>query len=78
MSIASAPSSVESTPVVTENGSNGSPSSLPIAVDDDMLYEVVDGKIVEKEIGRETGRDRRISWTSTWACSPGRTDSVVL
>jgi Uma2 family endonuclease len=48
---ASAPSLVESTPIVTEIGSNGSPSSLPIIVDDDILYEVVDGKIVEKEMG---------------------------
>jgi Uma2 family endonuclease len=51
MSITSAPRSVESPPIVTESRSNGSPSSLPITVDDDILYEVVDGKIVEKEMG---------------------------
>jgi Uma2 family endonuclease len=51
MSIASARNSVESLPIVTESGRNASPSSLPIIVDDDILYEVVDGKIVEKEVG---------------------------
>jgi Uma2 family endonuclease len=51
MSIHSSVSSVESSPIVPENGTSESQSSFPESVPDDMLYEVVDGKIVEKIVG---------------------------
>jgi Uma2 family endonuclease len=51
MSIPSARSPAKSTPVVAENGTNGRLTSLPLTIPDDMLYEVVDGLIVEKEMG---------------------------
>jgi Uma2 family endonuclease len=51
MSIHSSVSSVESSPMVPENGTSESQSSILVSVPDDMLYEVVDGKIVEKIVG---------------------------
>jgi Uma2 family endonuclease len=39
------------TAVVTGNGPNVSPTARPMTIPDDMLYEVVDGQIVEKEMG---------------------------
>jgi Uma2 family endonuclease len=51
MSTASAPDSVESAPVVAENGTHASATALPITIPDDMLYEVVGGKLVEKILG---------------------------
>jgi Uma2 family endonuclease len=44
-------SSVESAPIVAENGTSELASSFPMSLPDDMLYEVVDGKIVEKIVG---------------------------
>jgi Uma2 family endonuclease len=44
-------SSIESSPIVPENGTSESQSSILVSVPDDMLYEVVDGKIVEKILG---------------------------
>jgi Uma2 family endonuclease len=44
-------SSVESVPIVAENGTSELASSFPMSLPDDMLYEVVDGKIVEKIVG---------------------------
>ena len=43
--------SVESVPIVAENGTSELASSFPMSLPDDMLYEVVDGKIVEKTVG---------------------------
>jgi len=37
--------------VVAANGPNAPVGALPMMIPDDMLYEVVDGKIVEKEMG---------------------------
>jgi len=51
MSIASIPSSIESPSTGRENGSVASSSQLTLPVPDDILYEVVDGKIVEKTVG---------------------------
>ena len=51
MSTPSAVSSVESAPIVPENGSSELASSFPVSLPEDMLYEVVDGKIVEKIVG---------------------------
>jgi Uma2 family endonuclease len=51
MNIHSSVSSVESSPIVPENGTSESQSSILVSVPDDMLYEVVDGKIVEKIVG---------------------------
>ena len=51
MSIASVPSSIESTSTGRENGSVAPPSQLTLPVPDDILYEVVDGKVVEKALG---------------------------
>jgi Uma2 family endonuclease len=42
---------VESPPIVAENGTSESASSFPVIVPDEMLYEVVDGEIVEKIVG---------------------------
>jgi Uma2 family endonuclease len=43
--------SVESTPVITKNGPLASSFPDPSTIPDEMLYEVVDGEIVEKEMG---------------------------
>jgi Uma2 family endonuclease len=51
MGIASVPSSIESTSTGRENGSVAPSSQLTLPVPDDILYEVVDGKIVEKTVG---------------------------
>jgi Uma2 family endonuclease len=51
MSTASAPSSVESAPVIADNGTFTPATSVPMVIPDDMLYEVVDGKLVEKIVG---------------------------
>jgi Uma2 family endonuclease len=51
MSIASVPSSIESTSTGRENGTTAPSSQLTLAIPDDVLYEVVDGKIVEKTVG---------------------------
>ena len=51
MSIASAPRPVESAPVVTDNGTLAPATSVPMTIPDDMLYEVVEGKVVEKIVG---------------------------
>jgi Uma2 family endonuclease len=51
MSIASAPRSVESAPVVSDNGTLAPAASVPMTIPDDMLYEVVEGKLVEKTVG---------------------------
>ena len=51
MSTPSAVSSVESAPIVPENGTSELASSFPVSLPEDMLYEVVDGKIVEKIVG---------------------------
>ena len=51
MSITSAASPVESTPIAPRNGASESVGAFPTAVPDDVLYEVVDGKIVEKTVG---------------------------
>jgi Uma2 family endonuclease len=51
MTIASAPRSVESAPVVTDNGTFAPAAAVPMTIPDDMLYEVVDGKLVEKIVG---------------------------
>ena len=51
MTVTSAPIPVEAAPVVAGNGTNASRAFDPITIPDDVLYEVVDGKIVEKEIG---------------------------
>jgi Uma2 family endonuclease len=51
MSIASAPGSVESAPVVSDNGTLAPADSVPTTIPDDMLYEVVEGKVVEKIVG---------------------------
>jgi Uma2 family endonuclease len=51
MNIHSSVSSMESSPIVPENGTSESQSSILVSVPDDMLYEVVDGKIVEKILG---------------------------
>ena len=51
MSIASAPRPVESAPVATDNGMLAPETSVPMTIPDDMLYEVVEGKLVEKTVG---------------------------
>jgi Uma2 family endonuclease len=51
MSIARAPRPVESAPVVTDNGTLAPATSVPMTIPDDMLYEVVEGKLVEKIVG---------------------------
>jgi len=51
MSITSIPSSIESTSAGRENGPAAPSSQLTLPVPDDILYEVVDGKIVEKPAG---------------------------
>jgi Uma2 family endonuclease len=51
MSIARAPRPVESAPVVTDNGTLAPATSVPMTIPDDMLYEVVEGKVVEKIVG---------------------------
>jgi len=51
MSIASVPNSIESTSTGQENGPVAPSSQLTLPVPDDILYEVVDGKIVEKNVG---------------------------
>jgi Uma2 family endonuclease len=51
MSTASAPSAIESTSTGRENGPVARSSQLTLPVPDDILYEVVDGKIVEKPVG---------------------------
>ena len=51
MSNASAPSSVESAPVLADNGTSVPAATVPMTIPDDMLYEVVDGKLVEKIVG---------------------------
>jgi Uma2 family endonuclease len=51
MSIASVPRSIESTPTARENGSIAPSGQLTLPVPDDILYEVVDGLIVEKNVG---------------------------
>jgi Uma2 family endonuclease len=51
MSTASATSSVESGPVVAENATLAPATAVPTIIPDDMLYEVVDGKVVEKVLG---------------------------
>ena len=51
MSIASAPRPVESAPVVTDNGTLAPATSVPMTIPDDVLYEVVEGKVVEKIVG---------------------------
>ena len=43
--------SVESTPVITKNGPLASSFPEPSTIPDEMLYEVVDGEIVEKTVG---------------------------
>jgi Uma2 family endonuclease len=43
--------SVESTPVTTKNGPFASSFPDPSTIPDEMLYEVVDGEIVEKTVG---------------------------
>jgi Uma2 family endonuclease len=51
MSTASAPSSVGSGPVVADNGTFAPTTAVPMVIPDDMLYEVVDGKLLEKIVG---------------------------
>jgi Uma2 family endonuclease len=51
MSTAPASATLEPTAINTGNGASAPVSKLPMAIPDDMLYEVVDGKIVEKEMG---------------------------
>jgi Uma2 family endonuclease len=51
MSTASAPSSVESTSVAPDNGTFAPAATVPVTIPDDMLYEMVDGKLVEKIVG---------------------------
>jgi Uma2 family endonuclease len=51
MSIATVPSSIESTSTGRENGPAAPLSPLTLPVPNDTLYEVVDGKIVEKNVG---------------------------
>jgi Uma2 family endonuclease len=51
MSTASAPSSMESAPAFTENGTSVPAAAVPMTISDDMLYEVVGGKLVEKTLG---------------------------
>ena len=51
MSTDSAPSSVESAPVMADNGRFAPAAAVPMVIPDDMLYEVVDRKLVEKIAG---------------------------
>jgi Uma2 family endonuclease len=51
MSVASVASPIESTSTVRENGPTAPSSQHTLSVPDDILYEVVDGKIVEKIMG---------------------------
>jgi Uma2 family endonuclease len=66
MSIASVAGSVESPPKVPRNGSSESVDAFPITVPDDMLYEVVDGKIVEKLVGAYEGDIAGILYRFLW------------
>ena len=50
MSTASTSAALEPTAVVAGNGTSAA-SAPPMTIPDDMLYEVVDGKIVEKIVG---------------------------
>jgi Uma2 family endonuclease len=51
MSNATASVTLEPAVVPSKNGPGAPPSALAAAIAADLLYEVVDGKIVEKEIG---------------------------
>ena len=51
MSNATASATLEPAVVPSENGRGAPPSALAAAIAADLLYEVVDGKIVEKEMG---------------------------
>jgi Uma2 family endonuclease len=51
MSSAITAQSVELTPVITKNGPLASSFPDPTTISDEMLYEVVDGRIVEKTVG---------------------------
>jgi Uma2 family endonuclease len=51
MSSAITAESAESTPVGTKNGPLAASFPDPTTISDEMLYEVVDGKIVEKDMG---------------------------
>jgi len=51
MSIASAHSDVESAPVIPDNGTFAPAAAVPVTIPDDVLYEVVDGKLVVKIVG---------------------------
>jgi Uma2 family endonuclease len=51
MNSASAASAIESRPMAPGNGTSETAIALPGIVADDILYEVVDGKIVEKTLG---------------------------
>jgi Uma2 family endonuclease len=51
MSTAPESATLEPTAINTGNGASAPVSELATAIPDDMLYEVVDGKIVEKEMG---------------------------
>jgi Uma2 family endonuclease len=51
MSNATASATLEPAVVPSENGRAAPPSALAVAIAADLLYEVVDGKIVEKEMG---------------------------
>jgi Uma2 family endonuclease len=42
---------VESALVVSDNGTPAPAASVPMTIPDDMLYEVVEGKLVEKIVG---------------------------
>ena len=55
MSETSASATLEPAAVVAENGTSKPASALPATISDDVLYEVVDGKIVEKEMGSYPG-----------------------
>jgi Uma2 family endonuclease len=51
MSIGSATSSVESAPVVPDNATFAPAAAVSLTIPDDMLYEVVEGELVEKIVG---------------------------
>ena len=51
MSSAITAQSVELTPVITKNGPLASSFPDPTTISDEMLYEVVDGRIVQKTVG---------------------------
>ena len=75
MSIASAPRPVESAPVATDNGMLAPETSVPMTIPDDMLYEVVEGKLVEKTVGARDIEIAGILGPVSRACLSGRTDS---